>query len=295
MKKSIAAEPGKPATYLELAKLQEERNAIDEAEATLTAARAALPSNTAVLTAVAQFYNRRGDFQRTIDALEQIAALDPSDPARHQTVAVFYWEKTIKDKSLSPGDKLAYIQSGIAATDRAIALNADYVEALVYKNILLRMQAQVETDPTRQQQLMAEADTLRNQAIQLQQNRVRERHAATSSTTAATGRRLADARPVSTGRRPCASAAISRPRPRSETSVRSIRRKRWRRRSRASSSSKPPSTPTGHVGDARVLRSIPLLDQAALDAVKQWEFTPTQRERCAVPVIMTVTVNFTLQ
>src|SRR5206468_2922766 len=33
--------------------------------------------------------------------------------------------------------------------------------------------------------------------------------------------------------------------------------------------------PGGKVQDARVLRSIPLLDQSALDAVKQWEFTPT--------------------
>ena len=33
--------------------------------------------------------------------------------------------------------------------------------------------------------------------------------------------------------------------------------------------------PDGKVQDARVLRSIPLLDAAALDAVKQWEFTPT--------------------
>jgi protein TonB len=53
--------------------------------------------------------------------------------------------------------------------------------------------------------------------------------------------------------------------------------------------------PDGSVGDARVLRSIPLLDQAALDAVKQWKFTPTLMNGQAVPVIMTVTVNFTLQ
>jgi protein TonB len=51
----------------------------------------------------------------------------------------------------------------------------------------------------------------------------------------------------------------------------------------------------GKVQDARVLRSIPLLDQAALDAVKQWEFTPTTLNGVPVPVIMTVTVQFTLQ
>ena len=44
----------------------------------------------------------------------------------------------------------------------------------------------------------------------------------------------------------------------------------------------------------KVLRSIPLLDQAALDAVRQWEFTPTLLNNVPVPVIMTVTVQFTL-
>jgi hypothetical protein len=51
----------------------------------------------------------------------------------------------------------------------------------------------------------------------------------------------------------------------------------------------------GKVADAKVLRSIPLLDSAALDAVRQWEFTPTLLNGVPVPVIMTVTVNFTLQ
>ena len=50
----------------------------------------------------------------------------------------------------------------------------------------------------------------------------------------------------------------------------------------------------GNVASAAVLRSIPLLDQAALDAVRQWKFTPTLLNGTAVPVIMTVTVNFTL-
>jgi protein TonB len=51
----------------------------------------------------------------------------------------------------------------------------------------------------------------------------------------------------------------------------------------------------GKVQEAKVLRSIPLLDQAALEAVKQWEYSPTLLNGVPVPVIMTVTVNFTLQ
>jgi TonB family protein len=51
----------------------------------------------------------------------------------------------------------------------------------------------------------------------------------------------------------------------------------------------------GTVSATRVLRSIPLLDEAALAAVQQWQFTPTLLNGQPVPVIMTTTVNFTLQ
>jgi len=50
----------------------------------------------------------------------------------------------------------------------------------------------------------------------------------------------------------------------------------------------------GHIINARILRSVPLLDQAALDAVRQWQYTPTMLNGVPVPVIMTVTVQFTL-
>jgi TonB family protein len=50
----------------------------------------------------------------------------------------------------------------------------------------------------------------------------------------------------------------------------------------------------GHVCNVRVVRSIPLLDQSAIDAVLKWRFTPPKLNGAAVPVIMTMTVNFTL-
>ena len=50
----------------------------------------------------------------------------------------------------------------------------------------------------------------------------------------------------------------------------------------------------GAVREARVLRPAPMLDDAALDAVLQWKYTPTLLNGQPVPVIMTVTVTFTL-
>ena len=50
----------------------------------------------------------------------------------------------------------------------------------------------------------------------------------------------------------------------------------------------------GKVTDVRVLRPMPLLDQAAVEAVRQWEYEPTMVNGVAVPVVMTVTLNFAL-
>ena len=51
----------------------------------------------------------------------------------------------------------------------------------------------------------------------------------------------------------------------------------------------------GRVEQARVLRSVQMLDEAALTAVRQWVFTPTRLNGEPVPVVMTVTVTFRLQ
>jgi len=51
---------------------------------------------------------------------------------------------------------------------------------------------------------------------------------------------------------------------------------------------------SGRVRNARVLRSIPLLDQAALDAVRQWIYEPMVINGRPRGVLFTVTVKFKL-
>jgi protein TonB len=52
--------------------------------------------------------------------------------------------------------------------------------------------------------------------------------------------------------------------------------------------------PDGSVSDARIIKSIPLLDQAALDAVKQWRFTTPLANGEPTAVLTTVTIDFRL-
>jgi protein TonB len=52
--------------------------------------------------------------------------------------------------------------------------------------------------------------------------------------------------------------------------------------------------PDGHVSNARALRSIPLLDKAAVDAVMQWQFGPTLVDGKPVSVVVITVLTFTL-
>ena len=52
------------------------------------------------------------------------------------------------------------------------------------------------------------------------------------------------------------------------------------------------SSEDGRVREVRVLKSYPLLDQAAVDAVRQWRYTPTLLNGRPVEVSTEITVRF---
>jgi TonB family protein len=296
----IAAAPTDPALRFELAKLQEDSGRYEEAEATLLEAQAALPPSTSLLHAIAGFYNRLGNFEKTIVLMEEAARLDASNPQAQHLVGTYYQDKAAKDLRITADQKRGYIRAGIDAENRALALNPDYVDALVYKNILLRMQANVETDKAEQQRLILEADGLRGRAVELQKARGNLHAPAPGGAGAMPARPAPPQPPGAPPTRPDLGMAPVRvggnvPAP---TKTRHV------------SPVYPPEARDagvqgvvicevtlnrdGRVAGVRVLRSIPALDAAAVEAVSQWEFTPTILNGEPVPVIMTVTVNFAI-
>jgi TonB family protein len=294
--RQIAAAPGAVGPYLELAKLQEARSAAAEAEATLMRARTAAPADKQVLIALAQFHNRRGQFEKTVAMLEAAAQLNPSDPQGFQILATFYWEKAYKDKSLLPAEQYTYVTQGIAATDRALEVKPDYVEALTYKNLLLRMRANLESDPALKQQLIAEADALRNRAIEL--NRTRAGITGSGNTVSLHAGPPPPPPPPAPGSDGMAPLRVGG-NIRTPSKIKDVRPQYPAEAQAAGIQGVVIIEATidraGRVSDAKVLRSIPVLDEAALDAVRQWEFVPTLLNGAPVPVIMTVTVNFSMQ
>ena len=163
----IEVEPNEPTNYFALSKIYETSGRYEEAEQQLLKARDVKPNDPAVYTALSGFYNRQGDFPKTIEALNKAAALAPDNPQGYQLVATYYWEKSSKDHRLTDAQKMDYITQGLENVNKAIQLNPSYVDALIYKGLLLRQQALVEKDRAKQLQLLDEAGKLQKQAIEL--------------------------------------------------------------------------------------------------------------------------------
>jgi len=170
-KQIIEVDPNEPANYMALAKLYEDAGRYDDAEAQLMKAKEVKPNDPTVFQALAGFYNRQGEFEKTIDALTQAANLVPSNPEGWHLIATYYWDKARKDFRLSDAQKKDYILKGIAMEDKALGLNPEYMEAMTYKNILLRMQANTEKDPKVQKDLLNKADELRNKVLDMQKKK----------------------------------------------------------------------------------------------------------------------------
>ena len=137
----------------------------------LQQAKEAKPNDPAVYMTLAGYYNRQGQFEKTIEALEERAANEPNNPEAFYTIATYYWDEAYRDFKLKEAEKREFVGKGIEAVDKALQIKPDYMEALVYKNLLLRLQANLEKDPAKQQQLIKDADQLRDKAQELRKQK----------------------------------------------------------------------------------------------------------------------------
>ena len=163
----IQMDPSDPVNYFALARIYEDSGDYERAEQTLVQAREARPTEPAVYTNLAAYYNRQGNFEGAIEALQARAEREPNNPEAFYTIATYYWEKAYRDFSISDAEKIKHTQAGLTAIDKSLMLNDSYMEALVYKNLLLRVQANLERNPARQQALLREADQLQNRAEEI--------------------------------------------------------------------------------------------------------------------------------
>src|SRR5258705_10518339 len=171
LQQMIQVDPTDPANYFYLANIYEQNGDYEKAEEQFLKAKEMKPNEATVYTTLAAFYDRQGEFEKTINALNERAQHEPNNPEAHHVIATYYWNEAYKNFKLKDADKIKYIQAGLGEADKALALKPDYFEALTYKNLLLRLEANVEKDPARQQALLKQADHLRDRAQELQKQK----------------------------------------------------------------------------------------------------------------------------
>ena len=167
----IDTDPENPDNFYRLARLYEDSGLFTEAEEVLIQVTGARPDDPAAYLQLAGFYQRNEEFDQMIAAFQRRVELEPENPEAYYTMATNYWQRAFRDFTLTDDEEMEYVMLGLTEADKALELNADYVEALTYKNILLRMQANLTDNVRERNDLIEQADELRDRAQELQDQR----------------------------------------------------------------------------------------------------------------------------
>lgn len=165
----IALDPTDPTTYRILGTLYEDQGRFEDAERELLKSVDVRPSDALGYQMLAAYYERQNDFDKLMQAWQKRAAAEPKNPEAWHTIGVYYFNKVFNDKKMPRAQALDYLLKGLEGEDKALALNAEYYDAVIFKNILLRQQALYERDPAKVKRLIEEADVLFKKAEQLKQ------------------------------------------------------------------------------------------------------------------------------
>jgi len=123
------------------------------------------PADLEAVRSIATLYAKQGNFNESLNWYEKITLLDNKNPESYYIYGVVCYEKVAKNPPADMAERLSIIERGKRALEKAIQLKPDYFEAMVYLSLLYRQQAPIETDPAKQQQLVAEANRIRDEAI----------------------------------------------------------------------------------------------------------------------------------
>lgn len=125
------------------------------------------PADLDAVKSIATLYAKQGNFNESLNWYQKITLIDSKNPEAFYIFGVVCYEKVAKNPPADDNEKMAIIQRGKDALQRAIDMRSDYFEAMAYLNLLWRQQAifDAKTDPVKAQQDVAQADTIRNKAI----------------------------------------------------------------------------------------------------------------------------------
>lgn len=103
------------------------------------------PGNAMFAAQLAQLYAKKPDFPMALKWFTRRAEIEPSNKEAWYTIGVLCWERSAKGGLLVADDERInhLIPEGMKALEKAISLDPDYFESLVYLNLLYREKARL--------------------------------------------------------------------------------------------------------------------------------------------------------
>lgn len=100
------------------------------------------PGDTTNLSQIAQLYAKKGDFPNALKYFEKVAQTKNAKEDWY-TVGVVCWERSFRGKDVNDTERSELAKKGLEAIEKALKLDPEYVDAILYKNLLFREQAKV--------------------------------------------------------------------------------------------------------------------------------------------------------
>jgi tetratricopeptide (TPR) repeat protein len=133
------------------------------------------PKDSQAVQTVAMLYAKKGDYENSIDWQKKRAVLEPANADVFYTMGVTAWDKSYNapgadispEHGLTPEKRKEILDFGMASLDKAIEINPDYFEAMLYKNLMYRQYARIEGDPAKVAELTAKATEWQTKALEV--------------------------------------------------------------------------------------------------------------------------------
>jgi len=140
------------------------------------------PDDPAILRAIAQTYDKWDKPTVSLEYYQKWSKLFPSNPDPGAHIAAYCWNMSYRRAStLEPIERNRWVDFGLEAADLAMKIKPDHVEAITYKNLLLRERAKLRIDPDQVALLVKDATVLLERAKELRKKAKEAEEAAKAS------------------------------------------------------------------------------------------------------------------
>ena len=130
-------------------------------------------NNTSAIAGLASIYQNTNEFQKAREYYLRGAQLSDTDPIPHYAVGSVDWIIVYdKNNPPAPEEQSRLIDEGLQHLDKSLSLNAEYEDAMTYKNLLLREKARLAATEEERTQLIAQADEWFNKALEARKKNI---------------------------------------------------------------------------------------------------------------------------